>query len=799
MRDSESQSQRRNPERIRGSISAAQWMSNGAIALLPVFACFLGGGSRKWAEGIVVALLGLYLLARPPRASLGAATNCILLVLLGLAAIAFLPARWFFVPAWRTALINDFAISLRLTVTPQPWITAGCLISLIAGMSWLYVVCTQELELRSARFQLRLFVTGVVALAGLSIALYLAHAAFPFWINQRGFGPFPNRNHTADLFGITAIVLLACGQDDLRHGRKRWLLWLVALGILIAAIVLNFSRAGLVILVGGGALWTAVVALRQRSPAWIALGLSFLLLLLTAILLFGGQTLERFHFHEVGGLGISTDFRWRIFRDTFQLIRASPWCGIGLGNFDAVFAIFRSASLGDTRALHPESDWLWLWTELGWPAVALIVIGAALLIRRVLPLREGTNQRFRLAALIGVIVFGLHGLVDVPGHRVGTAFSGIFLLGLCLYRPLELKPSRWIANLFRVAGVLLLVSGTSWTVAARGKLPLPGGVGVANAKELSTSANRDRNFAETVSLTNRALAWAPLDWQLYFLRALGEVGEKKLAGALDDFRRARFLEPNAYEVPLAEGNVWLSSRPILAATVWQEALRRAGPEQRPEVYSSMLSNASMRSPQVSRILEETGLRQHDLALAYLSRVSGALFNHALAEFLKHDPNLETLTETEKLALFSLWSERGDLKQLAHAVQQHPGWITYAWLGMATYDASKQDFRSAYELTQRFGEAVALPRISAGSSLEDLQKRFYTAPDNYAVGYALYREQVRRGRIDDSLLTARHFSERSNAPAYFHFLEAQSWAEKQNWERAWNAWQRFQSAKTRAGR
>jgi hypothetical protein len=211
----------------------------------------------------------------------------------------------------------------------------------------------------------------------------------------------------------------------------------------------------------------------------------------------------------------------------------------------------------------------------------------------------------------------------------------------------------------------------------------------------------------------------------------------------------------------------------------------------------MLSNASMQSPQVRRILEETGLRQHDLALVYLSRVSGASFDHALEEFLKHDPNLATLTEMEKLALFALWSERGDLEKLAQAVEQRPNWTSYAWLGMAKYNAGKKDFRSAYELTQRFGEPVAMPRISIGSSLEELQRRFYAAPENYAVGYALYREQMRRDRIDDALLTARHFSERSNAPAYFHFLEAQCWAEKQNWERAWNAWQEFQSAKTRA--
>ena len=54
-----------------------------------------------------------------------------------------------------------------------------------------------------------------------------------------------------------------------------------------------------------------------------------------------------------------------------------------------------------------------------------------------------------------------------------------------------------------------------------------------------------------------------------------------------------------------------------------------------------------------------------------------------------------------------------------------------------------------------------------------------------------------GRIDDALNTARHFSERGNSPAYFRYLEAQCWAEKQNWERAWNAWLAFHSAQSAA--
>ncbi len=653
---------------------------------------------------------------------------------------------------------------------------------------------------REVRFQLRLFTSGIAFLAAICIALYLARSTLSFWHNDQNFGPFPNRNQTGALFGLAAIVILACAQDDLRKRRKRWIVWILALVLIVAAIILNFSRAGIAILMAGSAFWLGALAFRQRSPWQLALGISLflLLLLLTALLLFGGQTLERFHLHDFGSTGISSNLRWQIFHDTFRLIRNSPWCGIGFGNFEPIFAIFRHASLGDARALHPESDWLWLWTELGWPAVVLIIVGIALLASRVFPLRAGTNQGYRLAALIAVLLFAIDGLIDVSGHQMGTAFAAVFLLGLSAHRPLSLKRSRWTSILFRFVGLVLLAAGLSLVIAARGEKLLPGSVGVSSAKQLSAVADTELNFGETVALTTSALRWAPLDWELYLERAIAEVELKQTKNAVDDFRRARFLEPIAYEVPLAEGNAWLPYHPVLAVAAWREALRRAGPL-RSRVYASMLSDASLRSPEVSPILEAIGLNEHDLALPYLSRISGARFNRALAQLLRNDPDLRSFDETEKLALFAFWSERGDPEEISRAVEQHPDWLRYAWLGVAKYKASKNDFRAGYELTQRYGEPVALPRVATNFSLQDLEKRFQAAPDNYAIGYELYRAQMQNGRIDDALLTARHFSERRNSPAYFHFLEAQCWAEKQNWERAWNAWQVFQAAQAPAAK
>src|SRR5207249_3197035 len=225
----------------------AQWARSFFLALLPVLAVFLGGATSKWAEGIIVAFFGAFLVFQPPRRSLGWKINATFLAFALCALLSFLPQTWFFTPDWRTALTNDFGIALPSSVTPQPWLSAGCFASLVAGLSWLYRVSAQELELRVARFQLRLFACGIVAIAALRL-------------------------------GAPARAGAACR---------------------------------------------------------ISLAVSFLLLLVSALLVAGGQTLARFHFQKFAGTDFLSDFRWLIFHDTWQLIRSAPWVGLGLGNFES--------------------------------------------------------------------------------------------------------------------------------------------------------------------------------------------------------------------------------------------------------------------------------------------------------------------------------------------------------------------------------------------------------------------------------------------------------------------------------
>jgi tetratricopeptide (TPR) repeat protein len=509
------------------------------------------------------------------------------------------------------------------------------------------------------------------------------------------------------------------------------------------------------------------------------------------VLLFaGGPTLERFHLQKFAG----SDFGWLIFQDAWQLIRSSPWVGLGLGNFESVFAIFRDASHGTSRSLHPESDWFWVWSEMGWLAIPLVILGALLLIRRVAPLEVGTNQRFRLAALIGALMFALHGLVDVSGHRVGTAYSALFLLGLSLHRPTKLLCSKITEWTFRVLGLALFAIGLSWPVAWRSMAMLPGSVGANNAKQLAVVANRGHNFAESINLTTRALNWAPLDWELYYLRGAAEVAQREPEQkALDDFRRARFLEPNSESVPLQEGFVWLRSRPDLAEMAWREALRRAG-TQRKDVFRDIMFTADLRDPTALPIIRRLAFSEHDLALAYFEQLNAQEFRPAFSKFFDADPDLTAMTPEEKREFFQLWDSRGDINALVAVVNKHPEWLQYTWRTVAKYRAGSGDFRGACELMQKYDSKTVLPPEETGQSLERLRDRVYRGTNDFSAAYTLYRQQINRGSIDDALATIRHFTFNRNPPVYFHLLEAQAWAAKNNWEKSWSAWSKFEEVK-----
>lgn len=781
----------KSPPRSNRNVPPGQRARSAFVALLPVLACLLGGGTSKWAEGIVVACLGLYLCISPPRHSLGWPFNAVCTGFLLCALLSFLPATWFSTPAWRNS-ITHLGISLSRTVTPQPWLTAECFISLLAAVSWLYLVSTQELELRAVRIQLRLFATGITGIALLSLLGYASGHSLPFWNNATGIGPFPHRAQTGDLFGIAALLLFAAGQDDIRYGRKRWIAWSIALLVMISAIFLNGSRASALILGIGGAAWIAAVSLPRALARWLFWFVAGILFLLGAAAVVRPEVLSHFQLPASALLSVQG-----VFADGRELILSSAFPGVGLGNFERIFYLDHALTPADGFGHPAQSDWLRLWAEMGPLAPALAIVGALLLLRRVAPLIVGSNQRFRLAAVIGAILVSLHGLLSGSGHQVGTAYSCLLLLGLALYRPLPLRRSSALPWLFRILGLFMLAVGVSWTFAWRTLALLPGSIGVANATQLANEANRGRNFPEAIRLCTRAMEWAPLEAKLYSVRGTAEVLSNQLTqSGNDDFQRARFLEPNSFSVPLEEGFVWLKVRPDMAESAWTEALRRAGPG-RADVFRDLISRTgSSRAPEVRALIKRLAFSGHDLALVYFAQLNAEEFRPTFAKFFEGDPGLETMPPDQKRELFRLWDSRGDRNALLAITSQHPEWLPYTWRIVAKSRAAAGDFRGACELMQQFDNNVRFPAPDTSQSPASLRNQVFRGSNNFTAGYSLYLKQMEAGQIDDALATVRHFTANGNVPVFFYFLEAQCWSGKGDWKQAWAAWLTFDAAKDR---
>ena len=86
------------------------------------------------------------------------------------------------------------------------------------------------------------------------------------------------------------------------------------------------------------------------------------------------------------------------------------------------------------------------------------------------------------------------------------------------------------------------------------------------------------------------------------------------------------------------------------------------------------------------------------------------------------------------------------------------------------------------------------RAAAGHSrrflrppFEELENAFSEQADNPTVGILLYQAQSQRGDLNGALATLRVLEKSPDCPKYVYYLEAQLWAQQQQWELAWTAW------------
>ncbi|MDB6078787.1 MAG: O-antigen polymerase, partial [Akkermansiaceae bacterium] len=286
------------------------------------------------------------------------------------------------------------------------------------------------------------------------------------------------------------------------------------------------------------------------------------------------------------------DFRVPIALDTLSLVRDHLFTGIGAGQFSLVIPQYRERTIGvnNHKILHPESDWLWLVSETGVLATgALLVLVAMALFRSFREARAGRDRALRMACLTGAALVAIHGVFDVPGHRIALAWSAALLFALSFRTSRDWKrpaPAVWPA---RFAGLLVLALG-GWFAAgvwfggppsATGRADLNYDRALAMYREAVPEGGellitKVPKLTQAIELAEQTTRLAPLDYRPYGLAGRGDLYfDARRKDAKKAFAVESALNSHWAKIPYLQGLEWATIDPALSVDSWREALRRA--------------------------------------------------------------------------------------------------------------------------------------------------------------------------------------------------------------------------------
>lgn len=607
--------------RFRGSSSP-----NGVVSLgVVIFICqiFVGG---PWIgyQGVLMATVGILMIAYPPVICPPLHWRLLAAFALILSCMGFLPVSWVGMPPWRIALENTGLDTGSAIVVQQRQAVENLAIIAITMAAWFWAI----------GFRLSVNLVKHLSLAFVvTVAIYALFARLMQPLPEKPgesphFGFFPNRNHTATYLAMGFTCGIGCLFQAIRD--KRLAITIISVAALsvcsLAIYAWSLSRGGILLAALGALLFVMCVGIRYLGTN----GRRTMALLVIAVI--GGlltlqtkaktRIIESFNKansvlnmeskdeapQDLGSFvaeriisAESIDFRIPIMQDALSLIRDYPWTGVGAGQFSAVFPQYRNRSCvaNDTDCLHPESDWIWAACELGIPtALLMLVLVLLAIVHSVKLVRHGTNRAARAGCLAAACILPIHGIFDVPGHRLSLSLAAAVLYAASLDHESQWRHVRRKSRAaWRLMGGFSLFVGICFF--SNWKFQTPE-LALSSAriarKDASDLAQLDQQLKDqairegrvynpppeadplekALGILNSSDRFAPLDRRNLRYRALiGLQFDNKMEEVLKLQERERILDPYWVALPFLQASALVATAPNHAQPLIHESLRRA--------------------------------------------------------------------------------------------------------------------------------------------------------------------------------------------------------------------------------
>ena len=665
------------------------------LVVIALFACVSSGGPRQGFYGIVFLTIGILIALFPPRFSIPK------WILLGaglfflVSSLSLLPRGLAGTQAWRIHL-ESLGLDTGTLITPHPAKSVELLF--IIGAVLITALCTLGHRLSRQRLLkvASFFFLLVTTYAGISM-LFTEYQWEWSWDPGNQFGFFTNRNHMATLMVIGSLI--GTGTLSLFIIQKKWFLCLVsatALGVLCWAILgYSTSRAGLLLLAVFQISWFLLLGKKLLNPKIIT---SFLVLVSLSTILFvvsdtqlekrlkqmvdleksmpsSIDPTEKESYQSVLGL------RKFIHADTYSMIKSEPWTGSGPGTFEFIFPQYKKESIthspyvNDAEVLHPESNWLDLSAEAGsMSAIALALSIISLLVFSYRKNRKSRSWQLCLACILGILCIIVHGIVDVPGQKIGIALSGTLLLGIT-FKP-DPNNSKHAAKravlIYQVFAVGIFSMGlsliyTQWFNEKsilfsdnRSALQKIERINTMSQDSAMSGQIQDQKkyLLSAIDLSESAIRKMPLDPTFHFVRGklYSQLAEYD-SEVKQSFAIASALDPQWAGSPLRQAKIWLFIDSKETRRLWTEALNRADTINEASLrntWASILRQAKQNPSQLRSVYKLVlDKNQASLIKKWMDLASNKILASQMPLIMKSD----ALDEGTKNELLLHWEKR----------------------------------------------------------------------------------------------------------------------------------------------
>lgn len=703
-----------------------------AFGLITVLGPLAFGAVDRMVQTVLVLVLAAGMFLHPPALlPLGRRGNALALALIGVLVLKeFLPWQMFGRTLWRSDAQAMPGLEIAGTHHPEPAVALDSLLIALLALVWLQWVRTMAVR-REMRVAMAWILFGAgVALAAVCFLMSAKSAQSgsiyglrytPGW---SGWGPFPNRNHTASLLAMSALAGIGCAVWAGTRRRYRLAVF-STLGVLVilVALLAGKSRGGLIALAAGIAVFGGMILWRHRTKRTLAVVVGGVAVMTVIVVIFGGQVMERFASED--GKNDPNQLRRDIWANAIAMWRDAPLLGHGAATFPDLFPFYQHLALDDNVVRHPESSWLQWLCELGIiPVVILAGIAGRLVGSRLGALfkRRGTFY-LSAGALAGVAAITVHSVIDVPGHRWATAGYALALLALAC--PVS-RETQIIGVAAPRTALVPLAIGAYWALPFFGIAFAwqPVRVEQLLARESSGALPRP-----ALGEWKGALHFFPLEAELHHFAALRELeaGTPKTSDWQRHIEIVQRLVPGGWRYPISHAHAVKRLSPALCMQYWQVAIGRSG-WRASETFARALDDTRQFAAADSIWTEYVGAHP-ELAFAYARTLPVADTQPLFELWWRARAHGKDLTADELNGFYDFGRRWATTEQILEWMQLHPSLRRVDFRKWAALLHSRGLDERAWQLFPGRIEEPPYPPIVNVLSREETEARVRIAPDN----------------------------------------------------------------------